>query len=91
MGIRIIEHALNDYGFKTFFRSAGFPGGIYKRRIETNADAILVSFLAAMRNLIRSFRERWRPGLMTLFYTLADLCSSAKNVGMRRKNLQGWF
>jgi methylaspartate mutase sigma subunit len=60
VGIRIIEHALNDYGFKVHSLGAQVSQEEFiNAALETNADAILVSsFSGHAEILVRSFRER---------------------------------
>ena len=60
VGIRIIEHALNDYGFKVHSLGAQVSQEEFiNAALETNADAILISsFSGHAEILVRSFREK---------------------------------
>ena len=60
VGIRIIEHALNDYGFKVHSLGAQVSQEEFiNAALETDADAILVSsFSGHAEILVRSFREK---------------------------------
>lgn len=60
VGIRIIEHALNDYGFKVHSLGAQVSQEEFiNAALETNADALLVSsFSGHAEILVRSFREK---------------------------------
>ena len=60
VGIRIIEHALNDYGFKVHSLGAQVTQEEFINAAqETDADAVLVSsFSGHAELLVRSFREK---------------------------------
>ncbi len=60
VGIRIIEHALNDAGFKVNSLGAQVSQEEFiNAALETNADAILVSsFSGHAEHLARSFRNK---------------------------------
>lgn len=60
VGIRIIEHALNDYGFKVHSLGAQVSQEEFiNAALETDADAILVSsFSGHAEILARGFREK---------------------------------
>mgnify|MGYP000950087393 CR=1 FL=1 len=60
VGIRIIEHALSDYGFKVHSLGAQVSQEEFiNAALETNADAILISsFSGHAEILVRSFREK---------------------------------
>jgi len=60
VGIRIIEHALLDYGFKVHSLGAQVSQEEFiNAALETDADAILVSsFSGHAEILVRSFREK---------------------------------
>lgn len=60
VGIRIIEHVLNDYGFKVHSLGAQVTQEEFINAAqETDADAVLVSsFSGHAELLVRSFREK---------------------------------
>lgn len=60
VGIRIIEHALNDYGFKVNSLGAQVSQEEFiNAALETNANAILVSsFSGHAEILVQSFRDK---------------------------------
>jgi|CZCB01.1.fsa_nt_gi methylaspartate mutase sigma subunit len=60
VGIRIIEHALNDAGFKVNSLGAQVSQEEFlNAALETNADAILISsFSGHAELLVRSFRDK---------------------------------
>jgi methylaspartate mutase sigma subunit len=94
VGIRIIEHALNDYGFKVHSLGAQVSQEEFiNAALETDADAILVSsFSGHAEILVRSFRERCiEAGLNDIIlYIGGSLLLSEERWDEVEKNLKGW-
>ena len=86
VGIRIIEHALNDYGFKVHSLGAQVTQEEFINAAqETDADAVLVSsFSGHAELLVRSFREKCiEAGLSDIILYIGGSCFLVKNDGMR--------
>lgn len=94
VGIRIVEHALNDVGFKVHSLGAQVSQEEFiNAALETDADAILVSsFSGHAEFLVRSFKEKClEAGLKdTILYIGGSLMLSEErweDVEGRFKNL----
>lgn len=91
VGIRVIEHTLNDNGFEVHSLGAQVSQEEYiQAALETNADAILVSSLSGHAEiLVRSFRDKCaEAGLKDiLLYIGGNLVLSEDQL----KNAEGIF